>query len=172
MSHRPTATKKGTTLSNYVWHLKDHNINYNLEWFVVTMGTDYNPATGICRVCLLEKFFIMFKPEGASLNQRSEFFTHCRHYAKFLLVPPPPKKRKRRNAPNRWKWKFTEIYSLHIFIYLFKFMFSQFRFFLVQLWWIYYACYAQILQLLCCWRLSCNSDMKQTVQYISSSNLV
>ena len=101
MSHRPTDTKKGTTLSNYVWQLKDHNVNYNIKWSVVARGSDFNPATGICRVCLLEKFFIMFKPEGASLNQRSEFFTHCRHYSKFLLCPPPPRKKKRRAPPNR-----------------------------------------------------------------------
>ena len=120
MSHRPTTTKKGTTLSNYVWHLKDHNVNYNLKWSVVARGSDYNPATGICRVCLLEKFFIMFKPEGASLNQRSEFFTHCRHYRKFLLCPPPPRKRKRRTPPNRWKWN---LHHLHFYTYLFIYVY-------------------------------------------------
>ena len=57
----------------------------------VTRSADFNPATGTCRVCLEEKFFIMFCPEGATLNQRSEFFTHCRHFHKFLLAPPAPK---------------------------------------------------------------------------------
>ena len=109
--------KKGTTLSNYIWQLKDKNILYNLEWEIISKGADYNPATGICGVCNLEKFFIMFKPGGASLNQRSEFFTHCRHYRKFLLCPPP-KERKRKGAPNRWKKNLQDlhIYTLHIFI--------------------------------------------------------
>ena len=92
-------TAKGTTLSNYIWQIKDQDIQYNLEWEVVSKGADFNPATGICGVCNLEKFFIMFKPGGASLNQRSEFFTHCRHYRKFLLCPPPREKGKRKSAP-------------------------------------------------------------------------
>ena len=101
--HRPKPgdENKGTTLSNYIWKLKDQNLQYNLEWQVVMRGADYNPATGICGVCNLEKFFIMFKVDGASLNQRSEFFTHCRHYRKFLLCPPPKEKKKRDKAPNR-----------------------------------------------------------------------
>ena len=37
-----------------------------------------NPSTNSCRLCLVEKFTIMFKPELASLNQRDEFFTHWR----------------------------------------------------------------------------------------------
>ena len=88
--HRPNPddNHQGTTLSKYIWQLKDQTLLYNLEWEMVTKGADYNPATGICGVCSLEKFFIMFKPRGASLNQRSEFFTHCRHYRKFLLCPP------------------------------------------------------------------------------------
>ena len=91
---KPDENKKGTTLSNYIWKLKDQDNQYNLEWEMVSKGADYNPANGICGVCNLENFFIVFKPKGASLNQRSEFFTHCRHYRKFLLCPPPKKKRK------------------------------------------------------------------------------
>ena len=53
---KPEDDKKGTTLSNYVWQLKDQNIQYNLGWEVVTNGADFNPATGICGVCTLENF--------------------------------------------------------------------------------------------------------------------
>ena len=103
MTHRPDEEHQGTTLSNHVWKLKDQSVQYKIDWAVVTKSADFNPATGICRVCLEEKFFIMFCPEGATLNQRSEFFTHCRHFHKFLLAPPPPKKttQKKRKAPNR-----------------------------------------------------------------------
>ena len=155
----------------YVWHLKDHNVSYNLKWSVVARGSDFNPATGICRVCLLEKFFIMFKPEGASLNQRSEFFTHCRHYAKFLLCPPPPRKRKRRNPPNRWEWKFTHIYT-YLFIYL-SLCFVDQKF--VTFW---YSCDSYMFMFFHCssafvlLKIVMFSDMKQAVQYMSSFSLV
>ena len=39
----------------------------------------------ICRLCLLEKYLIMFRPAGATLNQNSEFFTTCRHKQSELL---------------------------------------------------------------------------------------
>ena len=55
--HRPSPgddNNKGTTLRNYIWQIKDQNIQYNLEWEVVTKGADFNPATGICGVCNLE----------------------------------------------------------------------------------------------------------------------
>ena len=101
MSHRPDEDHKGTTLSNYVWNLKDQNVQYNIDWSVVTRAADFNPATRVCRVCLEENFFIMFKPEGATLNQRSEFFTLCIHFHKFLLNPPPKEKQttRKRKAP-------------------------------------------------------------------------
>ena len=44
-----------------------------------------HPSTNSCRLCLVEKFTIMLKPEMASLNQRDEFFTHYRHKEAKLL---------------------------------------------------------------------------------------
>ena len=37
-------------------------------------------------LCIREKYFIIFQPEGASLNSRSELFTTCRHRKKQLLA--------------------------------------------------------------------------------------
>ena len=37
---------------------------------------------GKCGVCDLEKFYIMSRPELASLNQRNELATTCRHSKK------------------------------------------------------------------------------------------
>ena len=80
--HRSTFEKKNhepTTLSNHVWDLKNKQKSYNISWRVVERAQDFNPATGKCRLCLKEKFYIIFQPEGATLNQRSELFTACRH---------------------------------------------------------------------------------------------
>ena len=56
-----------------------------VKWRTLARLPTYNPSTNSCRLCLCEKFPIMFKPELASLNQRDEFFTHCRHREAKLL---------------------------------------------------------------------------------------
>ena len=77
--------KQGTTLSEHIWKLKDQNLNYNLSWEIITKAQSFNPSTKKCRLCLTEKYYIAFKPEGATLNKRSEMFACCRHRKKQLL---------------------------------------------------------------------------------------
>jgi len=74
-----------TSLSTHIWKLKDQNIPYEISWEIVGRAAAFNPATNTCRLCLLEKYLIMFRPAGASLNQNSEFFTTCRHKESQLL---------------------------------------------------------------------------------------
>ena len=33
----------------------------------------YNPITNTCRLCLMEKYYIMHTPQNATINKRSEF---------------------------------------------------------------------------------------------------
>ena len=44
-----------------------------------------NHTTGKCRLCNREKWYIMFKPDGATINDRSEFYSTCRHRTQNLL---------------------------------------------------------------------------------------
>ena len=62
-------------------------IPYNIEWSILkrTNGA-YNPVTNFCELCTMEKFFILFNPDDAKLNLRSEFFSYCRHKVKHLLA--------------------------------------------------------------------------------------
>ena len=60
-------------------------VPFTISWDIIGRAAPYNPATNKCRLCLLEKYLIMFKPAGASLNQNSEFFTTCRHKESHLL---------------------------------------------------------------------------------------
>ena len=83
-----------TCLSKHIWDLKDKNIPHTLKFKQLTQAPGYNPITKQCRLCLSEKYYIMFKPEGASINSRSEFFSACRHKKSLLLSPPPPKQKK------------------------------------------------------------------------------
>ena len=75
-----------TTLSTHIWKLKDQGINYDIKWSIIGHASPYNPTTGKCRLCIKEKFNIIFKPEGASLNKRSELFSTCRHRKQKLLI--------------------------------------------------------------------------------------
>ena len=68
------------------WDLKDSETDYDLTWSLVKTAPIYNHTTGICRLCNLEKILIMFKPEGATINDRSEFYSTCRHRLKSLLI--------------------------------------------------------------------------------------
>ena len=82
-------SKKGTTLSKYIWTLKDpddcnvepcpNKIDHQIKWKILARAKGYNPITGLCRLCLQESYFLLFKPETASLNKRSEIFTPCPH---------------------------------------------------------------------------------------------
>ena len=76
-----------TALAGYVWSLKDSNIPFSITWDILGRAPAYNPVTKTCRLCTLEKFFIIYHPTKASLNQRSEIFTSCLHRDKHLLCP-------------------------------------------------------------------------------------
>ena len=78
-------SNSSTTLSSYIWDLKDLDLNYDISWSVIDRGKPFNPVTRRCNLCIKEKFHIIFQPEGASLNKRSELFSTCRHRKKKLL---------------------------------------------------------------------------------------
>ena len=96
ISHEDT---NHTTLCSFIWHnLKgpgnSRNIPFNIKWDILGGANPFNPTTWVCRLCNLEKYHILFQPEGASLNQRSEFFSPCYHKEPQLLIPNPNRKRR------------------------------------------------------------------------------
>ena len=78
--------KSGTCLSKHIHKLIGQGIDYTMKWEILKRSAPWNPITNICRLCVLEKHHILFNPEDSSLNQRSEFFTVCRHKEKHLLM--------------------------------------------------------------------------------------
>ena len=78
--------RSGTYLSKYIHKLSGQGIGYTLRWEILMKAPPWNPISNICRLCTLEKHHILFHPEDSSLNQRSEFFTVCRHKEKHLLM--------------------------------------------------------------------------------------
>ena len=82
----PSNHKSGTRLSRHCGQLAANNVPYNISWSILKeTKTAFNPSTGFCKLCSMEKYLIMFKPEDATLNLRSEFFSHCRHKQRHLL---------------------------------------------------------------------------------------
>ena len=73
-----------------MWKLKRSGTPYTITWKVLDRGKGYNPSSKSCRLCLLEKWFIMYRPGGATLNKRSELYSHCRHKTKLTLKSHKP----------------------------------------------------------------------------------
>ena len=71
---RPGPKNTGTSLSKYIWQLKDNNVPYNTKWSILSKAKTFNPITKKCRLCLKEVYYILYKPETASLNAKSEVF--------------------------------------------------------------------------------------------------
>jgi len=78
--------KNSTTLSTYIWSLKDQNITPTINWSIVKRVKSYSNTTKSCPLCLQEKLEILCynnKPE--LLNKRTEIVAKCRHMNKFSL---------------------------------------------------------------------------------------
>ena len=84
-SFKKPAYRNQTELSKYVWQLKDKEIEYNISWKILAKSRAYSSSTKRCKLCTLEKYFIICCPQLATLNKRSELASSCRHHTKFLL---------------------------------------------------------------------------------------
>ena len=60
-------------------------VDIYISWKVIDRGTPYTPVTGQCMLCTKEKFYILRRPDLASLNKRQEVRAHCRHIAMSLI---------------------------------------------------------------------------------------
>ena len=77
--------EKGTKLSTYIWGLKNQNIQYELKWKYLAKAKSYTPSSGKCNLCNKEIYFILYKPQESTLNNRNEVFNSCPHRRKFKL---------------------------------------------------------------------------------------
>ena len=84
--------KPGTTLSRHTHELRRKGIDFTITWDILEKRlAGYNTTSKSCRLCLLEKFHIMFTPGVATLNRRRELFSSCRHRRKLTLGAGKPK---------------------------------------------------------------------------------
>jgi hypothetical protein len=74
-----------TTLSQFIWNLKGENIDYDIFWKIMDRAEPFNPVSGICNLCTLEKFYLIFKPETYTINKNDEINSYCLHKEAQLL---------------------------------------------------------------------------------------
>ena len=82
-SFRLNHKKSATTLSEFIWKLKESKTEYHLSWDVIERAQPYSAATNRCNLCIAEKYFIL--KTKSSLNKRREIFSSCPHRKKHLL---------------------------------------------------------------------------------------
>ena len=77
-----------TSLSQYIWSLKDNGHEPKISWRIVDRGRKFSPVHETCQLCITEAYYINFHPEMAALNSKSEIFSSCRHKKPALLIKP------------------------------------------------------------------------------------
>ena len=74
-----------TTLSSYVWKIKDKKLPFKVTWSIKARGHPYNGGR-ICDLCNTEKLIILKENNKELLNKRDELLETCRHRRKYLLA--------------------------------------------------------------------------------------
>ena len=80
-----------TSLSKHIHEVRSKNIEPNVTWKLIDRGKTFSPVSKVCQLCTREAFHIIFKPESANLNVKSEIFSACRHKKSKLLFPSEKK---------------------------------------------------------------------------------
>ena len=72
--HPSQKEKKISRLSRHIGELELNKVPYHLEWSILSKENLYDPVSDFCSLCNREKYLIMYRPERATLNLRSELF--------------------------------------------------------------------------------------------------
>ena len=88
--HKEALTKRNskaaTSLSTYVWSLKDKGEDPVIRWEIMKKCVPYVCGSRRCDTCLTEKLCILQADPVQCINQNSELMQKCRHSNKFKLV--------------------------------------------------------------------------------------
>ena len=77
---------KGSRLSQYIGNLNFNDIPHTLNWTILSQKKHFSPVANFCLLCNVEKVYILYHPEFASLNLRNELYGFCKHKEKYLLL--------------------------------------------------------------------------------------
>ena len=90
-SFRHQQKRHSTALSNYIWTLKEQQIQHDISWKIIAKAAPYSTTSKTCQLCLEEKYNILHNNDTEQLNKRDEILSTCRHRKKHLLhnfTPP------------------------------------------------------------------------------------
>ena len=79
------AYKKESTLSKHIWNLKEKGENYETKYKIIGRAQPFSPISGVCNLCTLETYHILFTPNLATMNKKDEFNGYCLHKLPVLL---------------------------------------------------------------------------------------
>ena len=86
-SKEPLFYRDQTSLSSYIWHLKDLGADFSTRWSVVRHAQAHRAGDKICSLCLAEKLAILHgSRDKECLNKRNELFNKCRHRNRVVLA--------------------------------------------------------------------------------------
>ena len=66
-----------TTLSSYIWKIKDEKIPHFVKWSIKARGHPFSSGGQECDLCLTEKFIILTADQNSMLNKRDELLETC-----------------------------------------------------------------------------------------------
>ena len=78
--------EKVTTLSEYVWKLKDQNIPFKITWSIKSKAYAFSSRSKRCDLCISEKLTILLTNPRQNLNQRTELLSKCPHKRAFCFA--------------------------------------------------------------------------------------
>ena len=78
--------KNHTTLSSYIWKLKDKGAHFDIEWSILSRGHAFASGGKACDLCITQKLTILTENQHSMLNKRDELLETCRHRRKHMLV--------------------------------------------------------------------------------------
>ena len=64
-SFKNLSYKNETTLSQFIWSLREQNVNYDVYWKLIDRAEP-------CNLCTLVKFYLIFKPETYTINNNQQ----------------------------------------------------------------------------------------------------
>jgi hypothetical protein len=85
-SFKYASKRNATALSQYIWEMKEKNIDYEISWEILKRVRPKKSGERKCLLCASEATTILFASDKCLLNKRREIVSSCRHEKDLLLM--------------------------------------------------------------------------------------